>query len=266
MNKYNNKYKIILYILILTSLYCIYINESFTNNKKVLVCVLSYHKNYNLCKTIYNTWGKHVDILFFVNKYTNEFPNIVLKSNDPKNLWQKVSELWKYIYKNLYYKYDFFFQVDDDTFVNYINLKKYINILPINEPIYAGKRLYIPDKQLYFNSGGAGYILNKKSIDILINKIKKIKYYGAGDTGIGFMFKNTIPLYNTTDRYNRDRFHPFNPITMVNINKNNKFWYHDYISQFNTQLGFNNVSNETISYHYVNELMCEKLYKSLNLE
>ena len=260
-----NKYKIIFYILIFTIIYCTCIIEPFINNKKILVCVLSYHKNYNLCKTIYNTWGKHVNILFFVDKHTNEFPNVVLKSNDPANLWQKVSELWLYIYNNLYYKYDFFFQVDDDTFVNYINLQKYVNTLPTNKPIYAGKRFYILDQQLYFNSGGAGYILNKKSIEILINKMKKIKYNGPGDTGIGVMFKNTIKVYNTTDKYNRDRFHPFNPITMADVNQNNKFWYHDYIAPFNTQLGVNNISNETISYHYIDESMCEELYKNIDL-
>lgn len=89
-------------------------------------------------------------------------------------MWQKLRSIWKYKASHYVNDYDFFLLGGDDMFYIIENLRTYlasdeINTMknnPDSKGLYLG-HIFEPPKQKQFNSGGAGYILDQKSVNLL---------------------------------------------------------------------------------------------------
>lgn len=178
-------------------------------------------------------------------------------------MWQKSRSIWKYINAHLVNEYDYFLLGGDDMFYIIENLRAYLGSDEITKlqmernGLYLG-RVFQPPNQLTFNSGGAGYILDKKSVKILGENIDSPKCYPHQqgfweDVNVANCLKKsdeTIVPYDTRDSLERERFHPFSPsLHLAYRIPATPDWYAKYNP--NLKLGFECCSQDSISFHYV---------------
>jgi glycoprotein-N-acetylgalactosamine 3-beta-galactosyltransferase len=148
------------------------------------------------------------------------------------NLWQKFRSITSYLYDNYYDKYDWFFIADDDSFVIVENLRLYLEseeiklasnggvILPVgNEttqvPLLLGRRFaFKGDRNDIFPSGGAGMVLNKAALKMLvtiaINQFEPHAQVFTDDWYLACSLRQLgIVMYDTQDENKGERFMPF---------------------------------------------------------
>lgn len=80
----------------------------------------------------------------------------------------------KYIkfFQNMTLDYDWYFFMDDDTFIFTDRLRKYVDKFNANEPLYIGIRCQNYSFPIYM-SGGAGFLLSKSLYNALIIHIRE---------------------------------------------------------------------------------------------
>ncbi|ESO81907.1 hypothetical protein LOTGIDRAFT_198406 [Lottia gigantea] len=168
-----------------------------------------------------NTWSKRIDKIFYmvtVNKTSNfTFPNImpVNISNDRQHLTEKTVYAFRYLYDNHLNDFDWFMKADDDTYVVVENLKYLLSHYNASKPIYLGHHF----RHYSFNgymSGGGAYVLSREALRLLIENGYNVpgrcrQHGGAEDIETGrCLTKAGALVYNSTDKYNRETFHPMN--------------------------------------------------------
>jgi glycoprotein-N-acetylgalactosamine 3-beta-galactosyltransferase len=129
-----------------------------------------------------NAWAKRcTGFVAFSNHVDVAFPTINLQHDGPEeynNMWQKSREIWKFIYRNYRDQFDFFVLGGDDMFYIMESLGGYLMSSEVREEVengrgvFLGRRFY-PAQPLVFNSGGAGYTLDRVSLDALYNVLDK---------------------------------------------------------------------------------------------
>ena len=87
--------------------------------------------------------------------------------------------------------------------------------------MFLGRRFQIPNGQL-FNSGGAGYVLNKAALKLLADNLDNQKcrphqHVFAEDVNVAHCLAvNGVVPYDTRDANGGERFHPFTPGNHMN--------------------------------------------------
>ena len=136
---------------------------------------------YGGIRAIRNSWAKKCDgwIAFSPSKNDSSVPFVSLPMQgveDYFNMWQKVRAIWKYIGQNYIDDFDWFFLSGDDTFVVMENLRGYLASDSVQAKVaegkgcFLGRRMFL-DASHVFNSGGAGYILDRASLRLLTSSI-----------------------------------------------------------------------------------------------
>lgn len=97
-------------------------------------------------------------------------------------MWQKSRSVWKFVGKNYINDFDFFLLGGDDMFYIIENLKHYLGSNEIQDIKNKGKGLFLgrrffPPKQILFNSGGAGYLIDKIALQILVDNLDTPKCF-----------------------------------------------------------------------------------------
>uniref|UniRef100_A0AAR5Q1J1 N-acetylgalactosaminide beta-1,3-galactosyltransferase n=1 Tax=Dendroctonus ponderosae TaxID=77166 RepID=A0AAR5Q1J1_DENPD len=129
------------------------------------------------------TWGKRCNKIIFMSSaeglnddcyHDREFFNVFLEpllptvvlpvTENRENLWGKAKEALKYLYRNYYHEYDWFFKADDDTYAVMENLRYLLYYKNSSQPVYYGCKLKVPDHNFNYMSGGAGYVLSKAAL------------------------------------------------------------------------------------------------------
>ena len=144
-----------------------------------------------------DTWAKKCD--GFIAFSTLDDPaipavNILHEGEEAyDNMWQKSRSIWKYVHTHLKDKYDFFLLGGDDMFYIVENLRAYLGSEEITQRRNEGQgslhrilrlnagfifislvdfvglfvgRIFQPPNQVVFNSGGAGYMLDVKALEV----------------------------------------------------------------------------------------------------
>jgi len=230
------------------------------NNIKFLVLTCEKYLK-TRAESIKNSWGKDQNINFLSDKNgQNETVSFDNLSSSYCDMWQRYFE---YIKKTEIFE-DWIFFADDDTYVNIKNLEKLIRNLDPQETFYIGKELFLSENAtdfegrstgfplntlfgegaflpLKYASGGAGFLLSKKSFFILQKYFLNCNYPARAyntDVAFGIWMRNC-----KINIKNNDLFNCSNPKVM------------------------NHCKNEilkSISYHYVDEKMMLDIHSTIN--
>mmetsp|Transcript_25138 Transcript_25138/g.25339 ORF Transcript_25138/g.25339 Transcript_25138/m.25339 type:complete len:691 (+) Transcript_25138:3-2075(+) len=234
---------------------------------KIFCGIYTMEKNHgtNVRATI-ETWGKRCSGFMAFSTVTNaDIPTVFVPHEGPEeynNMWQKSKSIWKYIGSHYLEEFDWFLMGGDDMFYMVENLRDYLSSSEITEQqtlskgMFIGRRFF-PPKQNVFNSGGAGYILDRKALQILMDNIDTPKCFPHQhgfweDVNIASCLRvsaNILP-YDTRDELKRERFHPFTPGQHLNyrIPPKHPDWYANYNPEL--KVGYECCSSQSISFHY----------------
>ncbi|OWF35366.1 glycoprotein-N-acetylgalactosamine 3-beta-galactosyltransferase 1-like [Mizuhopecten yessoensis] len=209
------------------------------------------------------TWGTRCNKLIFMSSQeVKDLPAVALPVKEGRdNLWAKTKEAFKYIYKHHMNDADWFMKADDDTFVIVENLRHFLNDKMSETPVYYGRRFKPYVRQGYM-SGGAGYVLSHKAVQLLVEKgiddssVCRSDDGGAEDLELGrCMQKLGIEAGDSRDEMERERFMPFVPEHhLIPGILPKDMWYWSY-SFYPAKQGPDCCSDYAITFHYVNPNM-----------
>nr|AEE62362.1 unknown [Dendroctonus ponderosae] len=205
------------------------------------------------------TWGKRCNKIIFMSSAEEPLlPTVVLPvTENRENLWGKAKEALKYLYRNYYHEYDWFFKADDDTYAVMENLRYLLYYKNSSQPVYYGCKLKVPDHNFNYMSGGAGYVLSKAAlqkfvIEALPDMLCRQQNNGLEDVEIGKCLQAVgVNLGNSLDNEYRHRFTPVfvNEMLVPGV-LNDVDWYMKMMYNPN-KFGLQCCSDNLITTHYV---------------
>ncbi|CAL1537638.1 unnamed protein product [Lymnaea stagnalis] len=208
-------------------------------------------------KTIHvkNTWTKRCNVVVFISSQTNDsFPTVGVNAKEGRqHLTTKTMKAFKYLYDHHLGDADWFLKADDDTYVIMENLRYFLSGEDPNKPLYFGQRFKPYLKQGYA-SGGAGYVISKEALTRygqrgFENPSMCRNNTGHEDVEMGRCLQNLgVVLKPSLDALNRTRFHCLTPETYIGNKLPGSMKDFDVE---NGRAGAENMSDYTISFHYV---------------
>ncbi|XP_035703860.1 glycoprotein-N-acetylgalactosamine 3-beta-galactosyltransferase 1 isoform X3 [Folsomia candida] len=227
--------------------------------KRLLCWVLTSPRTHERrAKYVKQTWGKRCHILIFIStKYDPTLPTVPLNMTEGRiNLWGKTRDAFTHVYNHYLESADFFLKADDDTYVIVENL------LHLLQPYDPNETLYLGCEFKGYMSGGAGYVLSKATVKLLVEKgLSNPKICKQGNDGIedvelvtGACLRNlNVTLGDSRDESGKHRFFPLRVIDHINPGRITKFrydWFWEYM-KFRPEDGPNGCSAYPISFHYI---------------
>jgi len=198
-------------------------------------------------QAVFDTWGSRCTFLYFLSTKTNldEHKLPVLhspKKENYKNLWSKTKYGFKFAFDHMLEQVDWVLKGDDDTYVIMENLHNMLAAYDPEQPYYFGCHYDVLVKNGYM-SGGAGYVLSKKAVEMLVPVLDNDSYCRTDDKGdedveMGKCLSNLgITPTDSRDQQN---------------NKEERFLHLDLWRMMGkAQLGFACCSKDVISFHYI---------------
>lgn len=216
---------------------------------------------------IESTWGKHCDVTLYVS--SDPLPGIRetflvdrIPNESSGNLYGKMLHTWKAIYGKYRDQADWFLKADDDTFIIVRNLKDYIYESFGNDsmsPRFLGRRFKLSgDSRNNFNSGGAGYVLNRAALDkfmfaVNTSQTPHCRYKeGAEDAYTTFCLRSIgIQPEDTRDALGRERFQSLKLEWLFDpkMHDGEPGWYQKY--SYNMEKFEGCCSSQVISFHFL---------------
>lgn len=206
--------------------------------KKILYLILHGEVYRERVFNVKNTWGKNEDCIFYSDY--QDYSNNIFKVCEDKTYHSNEKKFCS-IPKSLderYLDYDWYFFVDDDTFINTTLAKSFVNTLNDDEVYGEILNTWTPDPTLYYLSGGAGILIPKKIFLHLRENLENYKT-GYSDVSLGFYFRKFNIKFN-----NSGLFKSQNP-SFYNINEKNIKDYisFHYVKTYDEMKIFNNICN-----------------------
>ena len=234
---------------------------------KIFCGLYTMEKNKENIESSRSTWGKRCDgFLAFSTKTDASIPSINIEHEGQEswdNMWQKSRSIWRYIGVHYLDDFDWFLLGGDDMFYIMENLRYYLGSEEIQllqesrNGMFIGRRFFPPGQKV-FNSGGAGYLLDKKSLIALLGNIDtnpKCWIHQKGfweDVNVANCLRVSagIEPYDTRDPLKRERFHPFTPGQHLEYRppKSGNDWYPKYNPEL--MFGYDCCSDRSIAWHY----------------
>jgi hypothetical protein len=178
---------------------------------KILISIISTSKYFDSrIKLIQETWLKDVENYVIITDYNDESTNSVKVTEDStyQSNVEKNFKSFHHFYEK-YNDFDWFMNLDDDTFLNYGNLKNLLESYSKDDIFMLGRINHgtLPqDTSLNYCSGGAGYIFNRKTLEILkdIDMSYNLSRFADANVGMFCRDKNIKLIDN-------DLFNPREP-------------------------------------------------------
>jgi len=232
------------------------------------------------CRAHYDTWGRRAEkVIYFSNEADDVLPVVCLDFEDPEQYSvpaRKTEAILRYAWLRLASRYDWFLVGGDDLYVILHNLYAHLSSDEVvnrdrgGEPLYLGRRLKQPEADFTYNSGAAGYVLNKSALETFVESRADVagRFGSAEDAMVGWVLEQSAvrPL-DTRDEAGAERFHPFTPrhhceYRRANVPEND--WFSKYTREFELLEGIDGISERSISFHCANaslmytldELLC----------
>ncbi|KAJ8024439.1 Glycoprotein-N-acetylgalactosamine 3-beta-galactosyltransferase 1 [Holothuria leucospilota] len=202
------------------------------------------------------TWARRCNIVLFISSENTSFPTVAVSDHEGrKYLWKKTSGAFDYIYKHYLDKADWFLKADDDTYVIVENLRKLLSTYNSEKAIYFGRKYKFPhNTKVIYMQGGAGYVLSRKAVELLVGKIFKSDFYASYINHLpseDIMISKLLMKEKVKEGYSRDgiheKFHAVSPeetiVPIKHVLTNFSF--------YPVKQGPECCSDYTISFHYV---------------
>jgi hypothetical protein len=169
---------------------------------KILISIISSKKFLeSRLQYIFETWLRDVKNYVIISDHEDKTKNI-LKLNEDSNYESHIKknfDSFDFFYKN-YGNFDWYMNLDDDTFLNYKNLEQELKKYSLDDVFMLGhiNKGTLPTKpNLNYCSGGAGYVFNNKTLKILKNINMTYNNSRYADANIGmFCEENRIKIIN----------------------------------------------------------------------
>lgn len=213
------------------------------------------------------TWAPHCDgFVAFSTASDPRIPALGIEHEGPEeynNMWQKSRSIWKYIGDHYGQDFDYFILGGEDLLVIPPNLKAYLKSLKATpeDDLFAGRRFKGGGNSNYFNSGGAGYVLSRRTLRKFVSAFdnpacKPHAHTAMEDVMIAECLRKVfdIGLTDTRDDQLRERFHPFAPGNHLSWRfpaPGAHDWYDDYNKEWGLKLGVECCAPDSVSFHYI---------------
>jgi hypothetical protein len=166
---------------------------------KILYCILHTKNQKSRVDNIIKTWGKNNDLIFFSDHEDSELNIHKVSENSSYNSGQeKQIKSIQFLIDNKN-EYDWYVFCDNDTFIN----TKLIEVIikDFNEDAVYGEIIncWAEDRTLFYPSGGAGFVVSRKTLLKLSGKVKQNNVIW-GDVSVGINLRNN--KINTIDMSN----------------------------------------------------------------
>ncbi|CAH0477640.1 unnamed protein product [Peronospora belbahrii] len=245
------------------------------------------------------TWGQRCDKLLFFSNMSDTIVVAANTSAerrfkvvqldiiaDHKHLWLRTRAALTYLHESFRHDYDWFYKCDDDTYMIVENMRAYLRRPEILErfhrqPMQLGHRLDLPKNllesyvqnktelslwysrydRMVFNSGGAGYVMNRLYLDKIVESLPKSTCLPEGatvpiweDVGVSFcMTRNDVYPWDTRDHRGRDRWHTLSPHNVYIEYKAPNDWYIKYHKTLGgLRHHTESVAPDSVAFHYIN--------------
>jgi hypothetical protein len=154
-----------------------YKSETLNNKYKILCCILHTKNQPERYEAIEQTWGKRIDHMYY-SDHSDRAKNIlkVSEQNDYTSCVDKNARVFNRLLKeDKYNNYDYYFFVDNDTYVNEVRLKSFVRKNHFDKDKIHGE---IVNWNAHLDApvvvhGGAGYLMHKS----VLEKMKKCPIY-----------------------------------------------------------------------------------------
>ncbi|KAH8283649.1 hypothetical protein KR018_010795 [Drosophila ironensis] len=233
--------------------------RSLYESVRVICLVMSWAKNFSTdMRAVSKTWAPHCNrVIYFGNFSMTDMDIVNLNTTDSYwLLWGKTKAAFRYAYEHYRNEGDWFFKADDDTFAIIENMRYMLKPYSPKSPIYFGCEFKA--SQTVYMSGGAGYVLSRKAVQIFVEKgiIGRRCYTnndGSEDFQMGACLKMLkVPAGDSRDHYGRHRFLslPLGHFLIPGYDADD-FWLRKYLNRELPKSGVECCSSYTISMHYI---------------
>jgi hypothetical protein len=250
------------------------------DNTKNAICIVLVSEQSILTRgvAVWSTWGSHCEKTVFtcscpnIKKYNElnekkekipedleifkkvaDFPIMYLDIEESYNkMGEKVIQVLKQVYNSYKILFQWYYMVDDDTYVFVDNLNKFTNSHDSTKALYYGFKFNVIVPNGYIG-GGAGILFSNETMSRLVknfeNKACDRFIDGFGDITIGNCAHSVqVTTGDSLDAEKKPRFHPHDakthfygpvPVPLYSAGSHNG------------KIGKDCCSLETISFHYV---------------
>lgn len=221
---------------------------------RVLCVILTVESHKDNIAAVNSTWVKRCDRHMFImaNKDNAEKASLrhdILTVKSPENkarLKDKMRLAIQFVHSNCMDEFDWLLKADDDTYVIMDNLKNLLQHTERNQSskLFMGLRLK-PRVKMGVMSGGAGYVMNKEALRLLVESSftnKTCSTHWQEDVHIAKCLEDiNVTIVNSLDETGRQKFHaeplerylhPPHPMWLVNAMHGRVKFGPDCCSQF----------------------------------
>ena len=150
---------------------------------KILVSILSYKGGLDRICSCICTWLRDLDNPHDYIIYGDDFIESTFKKSinvvngnfrDIRiNLPLKTLNMLEHVIQDS--SWDFLYKCDDDTFLNFENLKKLLKNQDPTKDLYMGERIYLGKREVVeYAQGGAGYVLSRSAVEKCLPYLREI--------------------------------------------------------------------------------------------
>ncbi|KAH8334314.1 hypothetical protein KR059_008781 [Drosophila kikkawai] len=228
---------------------------------RIVCLVLTWPKNYLYgVKAISETWGRHCNRVIYYSQSrlsgVQGAETVALNVSDERNkLWGKTKAAFRHAYRHYGHEADWFYKADDDTYAVMENMRYMLRFYAPDTPIYFGSAFNL-DSQIYM-SGGAGYVLSRKAVELFVEATAEKSLCQHGDIGAeDFEMGRCMDPLNVTvgdsrDPYGRHRFFSLSlEYFLIPEDDDDEFWLYKYLVH-SCKKGLQCCSTYSISVHNV---------------
>ncbi|XP_053655510.2 glycoprotein-N-acetylgalactosamine 3-beta-galactosyltransferase 1 [Cherax quadricarinatus] len=218
------------------------------------------------------TWATHCTRAIFLTSSPDPvLPHTLVTSGAASydQLWDKVTQGFEWAYKQRQ-EFDFVIKTDDDTFLLVENLQAALLHLHPDQPLATGLHLRTWDTGSTYLNGGAGYTLSRGAVRRLVEEglrdeqcFKNLQLGTNEDVNMAMCLTFVgVELLDSRDSAGRQRFHMYPPQQVVDPRQENSVFHLwlKKISVFPYKFGYSELSDEVISFHYVDGQTMYLLY------